>query len=174
MKKEAETMKLNVFRREQNPAWNRAPEESASGLELSEVKIKKILVAVDFSERSRKALEFALVLARRLEAEIVLLHVFEGVPGELKILEAAYVDTSFRDQAVSNLEEWQREIVEAGITSRTVMRDAAAVDHAIEDAAKSSEADLIIVGRHERKGRALTSNIVFRILGRAPCPVLVV
>lgn len=146
--------------------------EAVTRLELGDVRIKRILVAVDFSERSRRALEYATGLARKLEAEIVLLHVFEGVPGELKILEASFVDTSFREQAQVNLAQWQGDLRRAGLGVETAFRDGAAIDREILRVAVETRADLIVVGRRSGDG-LLSSNTVAKILRNARFPVLV-
>ena len=41
------------------------------------IKLKKILVPTDFSERSQKALKYALQFAKQFKSEITLLHVVE-------------------------------------------------------------------------------------------------
>ncbi len=158
-----------------------SPEQSesrvgASGTMRSEWRLKRILVAVDFSEGSRRALEFAGSLVRKLGAEAILVHVFEGVPGELKILEATFVDTSFRDEAQQKLADWQRELGAAVGGVKTVFREGASVHREILSAAEESKADLVVLGRAGSWGinRLLTGNIVAKVLSQAPCPVLVV
>src|ERR1041385_6246706 len=44
---------------------------------LAEIQLKRILVPVDFSECSHKALHYAASFAKQFSAEIVLLHVVE-------------------------------------------------------------------------------------------------
>jgi nucleotide-binding universal stress UspA family protein len=167
-------MKFSTLKKEQMQAEDEAfGEWSAAKLEPGGVVVRTILVAVDFSEASRKALEFAATLAKQLKAEMVLLHVFERVPGDLKILEAVYVDTSFRDEAQKELAEWQAEAASVGLSVKTVFREGKIVDREINQAAVESKADLIILGRHGREG-LLSKNPVKKVLGRATCPVLVV
>ncbi len=166
-----------MFEGRAKPAGEDAPGEQAiSRLEVTEAKVKRILVGVDFSEGSREALEYATALAKKLEAEIVVLHVFEGVPGELKILEAAYVGTSFRQEAERNLAEWTRELRVAGVAGRAEVREAAAADREIIGVANEKKVDLIVIGRHGRQGveRMFTSNTAAKVLRHAPCAVLVV
>ncbi len=170
-------MKLHILESKRPPAWDAFPEERAvSPLQIPESQVKRILVAVDFSEASREALEFAAALAKRLGAEIALLHVFEGVPGELRILEAAYVDTSFRDEAAQNLAEWTTNLRAAGVTATGEVREAAAVSGGIIGMAQKTKADLIVIGRHgtQQLERMFASNTVAKVLRHAPCPVLVV
>ncbi len=100
-------MKMKVFGGGLREASDGSAKERAGGrLEVSEVRVKRAMVAVDFSEASRKALEYAVVLAKALEAEIILVHVFEWLPGELKILQAKAVAVTLRCSATSR--HWGR------------------------------------------------------------------
>ncbi len=148
---------------------------TVSPLKLSELEVKRILVAVDFSEGSRQALEYGAGLAKRLGAEVVLLHVFEGVPGGLKILEAAFVDTSFRDQAQENLAEWRRELEMRGVEVKALFCEGTAVDREIVEAALRNKAQLIVIGRHGVRTieRLLSRDVVSKVLKFAACPVVV-
>lgn len=166
-------MRLNVFRGQRKNSWDGKMEDTVTPrLQLTRSEARRILVAVDFSEASRRALEFAVTLTAQSEAEILLLHVFEGVPGELKILEASYADRSFREEAREQLAEWERELGLQRGAVRAVFRDGTPVDREIVRAAVDSKTDLIVMGRHG--GRSLfLSNTVRKVLGRAPCPVLI-
>lgn len=163
-------MKLSILPAEPKEAFEAG--EAVEKLELCNVRLERIVVAVDFSEDSRKALEYAAALAKKLEAEIVLVHVFEGVPGELKILEAAFVDTSFREEARENLAEWQRDLAAMGVVARPVFREAKAIGREILNVAKETKAELIVIGRHGSEG-FFPKNIVKKVLGHAPCAVMV-
>lgn len=166
-------MKLNLFGGARQEALGRRTEGNAvSPLVLSDKEIKRILVAVDFSEASRRALQFGAVLAKQLQAEVVLLHVFEGVPGELKILEASFVDSSFQEEAQENLAEWRRELESPVCKVRTVFREGSAIAREIVEAAAENDADLIVLGRHGPQSFFM-NNTVRKVLAHAPCPVLI-
>ncbi len=170
-------MNLKAFGRQRRPTRGESGARvGAAGLVRSEWRLKRILVAVDFSEGSRRAAEFAASLAGKVGAEATLVHVFEGVPGELKIVEATFVDTSFRDEAQQNLAVWQRELGAAVGGVKSVFREGASVHREIVRAAEESKADLIVLGRAGGWGinTFLTGNVVAKVLSHAPCPVLVV
>lgn len=162
-KNEESSMKLSTVPSDQ---------KHASALEAGRLVVRTILVAVDFSEASQAALEFATTLAKQLKAEMLLLHVFGGVPGELKILEAAYMDTSFREEAQKKLAEWQAQAASAVAPVKTVFREGKAVEREINEAARECKADLIVVGRQARESFFL-KNTARKVLLQAPCPVLV-
>lgn len=131
----------------------------------------KILVAVDFSDSSRQALELGVSLAKAVGAEIVLVHVFQGVVGELKVMEAVYSDEGFREDAQRGLEEWSQEVTALGIRSKTRFCDGSTVDEEILTVAAEEGVDLIVLGTHERG--FLLKKTVNRVLNQARCPVLV-
>jgi len=73
-------------------------------------KLKKILVPVDFSGCSKKALEYAIPLAKQFDAELTVLHVLQPYT---PILEMAPVDVETVDDAKRGLAGLQRIIPEA-------------------------------------------------------------
>ncbi len=131
----------------------------------------RLLVAIDFSADSLAALASVRELARRLGAELVLLHVSEAadvVPGS--------------DLATDDRAHWQAEldaevgqVRAAGIRARGVVRPGYPVAEAIVEAAREERADLIVVGSPGQSGIAerLLGGITDAVIGTAPCPVLV-
>ena len=79
---------------------------------LPELKLKRILVPVDFSEPSRKALHYAISFAKQFNAEILLLHSVElpPPPPELTVPESdlAYVDV--QKAAKNRLSDWSKQV----------------------------------------------------------------
>ncbi|HTD67470.1 MAG TPA: universal stress protein [Candidatus Limnocylindria bacterium] len=141
---------------------------------LAEIRLKRILVPVDFSVTSRKALQYAVSFAKQFSAEIILLHVvqppvyFEGV------VIAAYDDTTIREASAKRLSEWRNETA-SGATVKANVRTGAPY-HEIVLTAEETNTDLIIVGTHGRGGlaRMLIGSTAERVVRHAPCPVLVV
>ena len=76
----------------------------------SKISIKRILVALDFSDRSPTVLNYAMTLAGSFQAEIMLLHVFAPIPPDLKVLESVAVDPGFRQQAADELAQWHSRV----------------------------------------------------------------
>src|SRR5437773_3165005 len=72
--------------------------------------LKKVLVPVDFSEMSRKALLYAVSFAKQFRAEIVLLHVVEPLPAppEVVYLETGAIYTEARKGAEKQLSLWRQ------------------------------------------------------------------
>lgn len=131
--------------------------------------VERILVATDFSLCSLNALEHAEELARKLDAELVLLHV-EGVPvagSEMADVAHAAVERDLARAA--------EQVRQHGLRVRPLLRTGAP-DEEILDAAETERASLIVMGTHGRKGvaRVLLGSVAERVLRGAPCPALTV
>lgn len=139
---------------------------------------KRILVAVDGSPTSNKALAAALALARESAGRVRMLHSLD---------ELAYV-TGF--EYSGNLIEIARESAEKVLADAAEMAKAAGVEadtklidfpgvrlgETVAQEAKAFEADLVVVGTHGRRGfsRALLGSGAESIIRLAPAPVLVI
>ncbi|MEP6860338.1 MAG: universal stress protein [Deltaproteobacteria bacterium] len=138
---------------------------------------KTILVPIDFSEGSAAALDYAVGLARKLDAKICLLNVIGvqvlgaeyGMPVAASTIELIY---STNQQALDKLVaankdkvSFARTLLEAGDPRTT-----------IEAVAKKVDADLIVMGTHGRRGlrRMLLGSVAETVVRTAPCPVLLV
>ncbi|PWU20035.1 MAG: hypothetical protein C5B50_04905 [Verrucomicrobia bacterium] len=144
---------------------------------LSDLRLKRILVPVDFSHCSRKALNYAVAFAKSFQAEIILLNVPETapVPPHQFVVETGDLETELRKQAASQLAQWRQSIPQE-ISARTVTLASLAADQEIVDLARENDVDLIVMGTHGRKGIAhlLIGSTAERVVRNAPCPVLVV
>lgn len=154
-------------REEQLPPVS-AEEKAAS---LPAFKLKKILVPVDFSSCSKKALAYAIPLARQFAAAVTLLYVvriYALAP------EMGPVDTEDAEEAKRELETWRESNCE-GVESNSMLRRGE--PHAqIIDVAKALGMDLIVISTHGRSGlaRVLMGSTAERVVRHAGCPVLVV
>jgi len=74
-------MKIRAARRSQDVVLEMKPRKGTlPPISVPEVNLKRILVPIDFSGQSRKAMEYALSFARQFNAEVLLLHVIEIAP----------------------------------------------------------------------------------------------
>lgn len=142
----------------------------------ADIRVKRILVPLDFSKSSSKALHYAISLARQFGAEIDLVHVmtvpvyFEGPA----IAVTADYEKSRNAAAGKQMEEWRAEVPHE-ITVRTELRTGSPY-HEIILAADETNTDLIIMGTHGRSGvsHMLIGSTAERVVRQAPCPVLTV
>ena len=131
--------------------------------------VDRILVATDFSLCSLNALGHAEDLARKVDAELILLHV-EPVP--IAGSELGDVAHAGAERELARTADGLRRY-HPGV--RTILR-AGAPDEEIVDAAATERASLLVMGTHGRTGlaRALLGSVAEAVVRRAPCPVLTV
>jgi len=134
---------------------------------------KKIVLATDGSKYSSVATEKAISFA-------------QSYGGELKVVSVADVPAEFyaeAPQAVDDLVKKAKGYVAGvkkqaeavGVNAETFVGESEAFE-AITNLAKEQKADMIIIGSHGRTGlrRLLMGSVAEKVIGHAPCPVLVV
>ena len=139
--------------------------------------IKTILVPLDFSGFSRQALATAMPLAQKFAAKIVLVHVYQPV---------AYPDAVAMSPACASLDARLHEELEsmvgtpakdqkAPFSVETVVRIGRPCEE-IVNAAKETNADVIVIATHGRTGlkHVLLGSTTELVVRHADCPVLVV
>lgn len=139
---------------------------------------RSILVPVDFSEHSQRALEEAIALAGAFDAELHLLHCYPG-PGAIVSIEGVVVpaslDRELRAAAGARLSEWADRARAAGCR---VQEHLSAHPPAEEIRALAGKlgADLIVIGTRGLSGlkHVLLGSVAERTIRTTPCPVLTV
>ena len=144
----------------------------------SPIKIKKILVPIDFSAISKDALPWAVFLAAQFKAELVLLHVEEKFPIDYLLGRELMSHTMVPliKQAGADLERLAgalRKSNEQNIS--VVVRDGKPFQE-ICHAAETLGADLIVLTTHGHTGlkHVWLGSTAERVVRHAKCPVLVV
>jgi universal stress protein A len=140
----------------------------------SPLNLRRILIPVDFSECSRKALHYATALAKQFQAEILLLHVLEVPPVPVQAFEAAYMEAPPAESVQNELSKWQAE-TESAVSLKTMVCSGSA-SREIVRTADENNMDLIVIGSHGRTrlARLILGSTAERVVRHAPCPVLVV
>ena len=139
---------------------------------------KIILVATDFSAAAAAALDCALLLAARFDAQVYLLHAYLlpilGFPDGV-LLPDAEIATRIMTSAQTDLANAVARRKDCGIVIRPILKQADARD-AVLEAATELSADLIVVGTHGRKGfvRALIGSVAESVVRSAAIPVMTV
>jgi nucleotide-binding universal stress UspA family protein len=146
--------------------------------------MKKILVAVDRSAASLRAVDLALDLANKYDADLILLAVVRSIPGVDPVLEqyarsehisgapTAVVIESAR-QSLGDLCDRAREKGAHAARAEVVVGEPA---DEILAFAQSTKPDLIVMGSrgHGRLTGLLLGSVAQKVTGLASCPVLVV
>ena len=174
-------MKIRAARHSHDVIFEIEPRNgSLPPISLPEVNLKKILVPIDFSEPSRKAMQYALSFARQFNAELLLLHVVEFTPltdpaPPLPVLQDEMTRVTMHESAAKRLAEWRNEI-STHVAVKASVRDGISPHAEIVKAATEGNIDLIILGTQGRTGLAhlLIGSTAERVVRHAPCPVLVV
>jgi nucleotide-binding universal stress UspA family protein len=143
--------------------------------------IKRILVPVDFSDDSLKALDYAVQFSAPFKAELVLLYVVEPVyyatPVDMYATSpnlALLLDEQ-RKSGKAQLARLEAKLIKAKRKARAVLKTGSPAQ-VIADAAKRLKADMIIMATHGRTGlsHVLLGSVAERVVRTAGCPVLTV
>jgi universal stress protein A len=150
----------------------------AAGVRPNIVNLKKILVPLDFSNHSRKALNYAVKLAGQFGSEVTVVNVVAPVIyAEGMVLPAAMenLDRVSEEHARSELDKVAEDVRSHQVTCDTHVLLGHPSDE-IVNFAKKQETDLLLITTHGRTGlqHFLLGSTAERILRHAPCPVMVV
>lgn len=140
--------------------------------------LKRILVPLDFSANSERALVYARGLALKFGASLHLVHVCE-VPriatGTMDAYAIAYTGwaTKFGEEVEKELNVAAARITDVKVRTEVLFGNAAS---AIIDCAAVNEVDLIVMGTHGLGPvmHMVMGNVAERVVRGAPCPVLTV
>lgn len=142
-------------------------------------RLKKILVPIDFSECSQKALRYALPFAGEFGAQILLVHVVEPVfvPENLMMAapELPELGATVVSEAQNKLSRVSKQTIPAEIKVDMVVRVGRPYQEIIE-AARAEDADLIVIATHGYTGlkHVFLGSTAERVVRHSPCPVLAV
>ena len=150
------------------PVWNQT---------IPAAPIGTILVPVDFSENSRRALEFAHTLAARLEATLRVMHCYSpptfaysdgmGLPAPTDLIDHE------RASAKDELAHWMTELDDDPVKAEPCFVEGDVIESIVDETRK---ADLVVLGTHGRTGlsRFLMGSVAYGALKQSPKPVVVV
>ena len=131
---------------------------------------ERILVAVDGSDYCDGIVEQAISMGRICNSVIFALSVVEMHPETIELAPAA------EKEARETLEKVKRRIEEEDIVAESIIRVDGKPHKPIVQEAKEREVDLIVIGTHgkTRIVNALMGSVAQKVIGTAPCPVMVV
>jgi nucleotide-binding universal stress UspA family protein len=167
-----------VRRRRTTAVGNNPSATTASAPVLASLKIKYILVPIDFSAPSKKALDYAVPFAEQFGAKLTLLHVVEPVatPDFANSFPLMMENDKLMAACKAQLQSLVKvQVIDPKLVEKTLVRQGRAF-HEIADAARTLKMDLIIISTHGYTGlkHALLGSTAERVVRHAPCPVLVV
>src|ERR1041385_817948 len=126
------------------------------------IRIKKIMVPIDFSEPSKKALNYGLSLALEFEARLILAHI-------VAYDSSAYLTAKTRLLELIPSDYWERIDFELIVKSGDVREELLGI---VED----KEIDLVVMGSHGRSyfERMLLGSVTEGMLRKVSVPILTV
>ncbi|ECE6726388.1 MULTISPECIES: universal stress protein [Acinetobacter] len=138
-----------------------------------------ILVCVDDSEPSIKALEHAIQLAKSLGSQVAVLEVLELDPmiaedyinkGQSNVL----IDRA-KDYILASLEKIKVQYSEDGLSLSIQYREGLSIAETIIQTAIELETDLLVMGSHGRTGlkKLVLGSVAQTVLAQSPVPVLI-
>jgi nucleotide-binding universal stress UspA family protein len=143
--------------------------------------ITRILVPIDFSAHSERALDHAAALAKTFGASVELLHVVEdpfahgGWGSEMYIPDITQTRQAAIEDAERQIEATRTAIADRRVPIVTSVRMGRPAPTIIEHA-DAVNANLIVMGTHGRTGvaRMLIGSVAEQVVRTAHCPVLTV
>ena len=141
--------------------------------------MKTVLAPIDFSGVSRCVIDQAIVMARALNARLVLLNVVQ-LPVLLDTgvaesdLPAGFYAEAAKD-ATTRLAALQRQLRDEGVTAHAIHKVGAPGEQIVEQAERL-EADCIVMGSHGHGALydLFIGSTTMRVLKQATCPVVIV
>lgn len=139
----------------------------------------KILTAIDFSESSDSAFDYALTLASQFNSELTIVHVINE-PVDLRGFYVPHIsfeqlEKEIESGAVKMMETFCHEKLGSFSNYQTVIATGIPYDEIINTATRI-DASLIVLGTHGRTGldHILFGSTAERVVRSASCPVLTV
>ena len=140
--------------------------------------LDRILVPVDFSECSLKALQYAMPLAQQFGARLLVVYVMPAtafVGSEFGPVDFPIPEAEWREQSRKELETVAHREIAQGVPFEVMVLQGQPA-HEIAACAREHRANLIIISTHGRTGlrHVLVGSVAENVVRYAPCPVLVV
>ena len=138
---------------------------------------QRFLVPIDLSEYANQALDYAVNLAGKLDARLMLLHVIQSIPWGGVDMGVTLPYTYAQDleaEIMQSMESALTRVTAAGLEGEIVVVHGIPF-HEIIETAKTRQVDLIIMGTHGRTSLqyVLLGSVAEKVVRLAPCPVLV-
>jgi nucleotide-binding universal stress UspA family protein len=137
-------------------------------------KLDKLLLATDRSAFSKGATEEAISFAKQCSSMLYVVSVIESNP-EYETIGANYFQKE-KEEASKVLESIKTRALQEGLSCQAILLEGEEPYQLIVAEAVGKKVDMIIIGRHGRTGllKVLMGKVAAKIIGHAPCKVLVV
>ena len=135
---------------------------------------EKLLLATDGSESAEAAIQEAINIAKVCSSRLYVLSVVEVNP-EYEALAPNIVEKA-ETETKDHLDSVRKRAEKEGISCEIISHQGEEPYRFIVDEATKIKADMIVMGSHGRTGikRLMMGSVTSRVIGHAPCKVLVV
>jgi len=140
--------------------------------------VKKILVPIDFSTHSKRALSYAVSFAKQFKAELLLVYVVEATvyPADLSFGQVAFpsFEKELRDRGKKELEALAKSHIGGSVKARIAILSGKPFLEIIR-MAEEEDVELIIIATHGHTGveHLIFGSTAEKVVRKAQCPVLV-
>jgi universal stress protein A len=144
-------------------------------------RIRRILLASDFSKASAKAFDTAVTLAKANRGTLILLH---AIAPFTPIMPEQYIGTQTWEQIDLRGRQWAKQQLarlaekarKVGVQVASKVLTEGEPARQIVRVARSKKADLLVIGTHGRTGltKFFLGSVAARVVATAPCPVVTV
>ncbi len=149
--------------------------------------MKKVLIAIDYDPSAEKVAEMGYALAKAMDADVILLHVI-AEPAYYSSMEYSpimgftgfndphipeMVEDALKKEATRFLDQTKQHLGEDSI--KTMVAEGAFGDTILK-VAKDEQADIIVMGRHGRKGidKLLMGSVAEKVLHHSQVPLFII
>ncbi|MEI7824454.1 MAG: universal stress protein [Chlorobiaceae bacterium] len=139
-------------------------------------KIQVILCPIDFSDASRKAVQYAREFAAGMGASVLLLNVVEPRPMAVDItLNYVPLEEDLEKAAAEDLKLLMQEFIQSGLKAECAVEFGNPSDVILQKAGEL-DVNFVIMGSHGKKGlsRFIMGSVAETVVRKANCPVLIV
>jgi hypothetical protein len=137
-------------------------------------KLEKLLLATDGSMHSEGAIREAISFASKCSSKLYACMVLESNPEYETV--GFNVFAKEEEEAKAHLDSVKSRAAKERLACETILHESVEASQVIVDEAIEKKVDMIVVGRHGRKGllKALVGELAEKVLINSPCKVLVV
>lgn len=144
--------------------------------QLNKIAFNRILMATDFSPASRRALDYAVAIARRYNAEISLVHAIPPAPRKPIAMDPLPGELNLEQLEAEEEMETLVQIAHLEDVSHKVMLTIGDAGDVISSIVERDHPDLLVLGTHGRGAikQLVLGSVAEQVLRRVTCPVLTV
>ena len=138
--------------------------------------MKKIIVPIDFSSCAKNALHNAVILAERMNSELVILHSYmlpmanaDGTP----LVVGSMID-DMEEAARTNLDKFIKKVPELSRVQYSTVITAGVLLDSIREVMKEEQVNFVVMGTHGASGlqRAFLGSNAYSVIKNVDCPVI--